>query len=62
MFCEVCHELVVDECVLELGYDGEEGDGSVELRELSVLFLEEFDDFGEFECVWVVVFVYGLVE
>lgn len=33
VFSEVCHELVVDEGVEELGDDGEEGDGSVEFGE-----------------------------
>ena len=62
MFGKVLHELFVDEGVEEFGDDWKEGDGSVEFGVCSVFFLEEFDDFGEFECVWVVVFVYGLVE
>ena len=30
MTCEVLHELVIDECVKDLGNDGEERYGSVE--------------------------------
>ena len=62
MFGEVFHELFVDEGVEELGDDWEEGDGSVEFGEGSVFFLEEFDDFCQFERVWVFMFVDGLVE
>lgn len=59
---EVCHELVVDEGIKQLGDDGEEGDWSVEFGELSVFLFEELNDFCGFECIWVAVFVYGLVE
>ena len=56
------HELVVDECVQQLGDDRQQGDGAVELREGSVFFLEELDDFRQLEGVRVVVLIDGLVE
>ena len=40
---EVCHELVVDEGIKQLGDDGEEGDWSVEFGELSVFLFKELE-------------------
>lgn len=45
---EVEHELIIDDCVQELGDDGKQGDRSVVLGQRLVLGFVELDGLGEF--------------
>ena len=51
------HKLVIDEFVEDSGEDGEEGYGSVEDGIFSVCMFVRFNDFCDFEWVWVLVVV-----
>lgn len=62
MFDEVFHDLVIEEGVEEFGDDGKERDGAVVFGEGFVFLFVEFDYFGEFEGVWVFLFLDCLVE